>query len=121
MNHIATIDISDLRDDGQAKSFAYTDAFGRDATGIVLRWRGELLAYRNRCPHWAMPIDCDTGEFFDDAHSVLQCKMHGARFDPATGECILGPCDGQHLEALRVEPDDDGQTAQVYRGRTLSF
>lgn len=121
MNHIATIDVSDLNQDGQAMPFTYTDAFGRPAKGLVLRWAGELRAYRNLCPHWSMPLDADTGEFFDHNKSAILCKMHGARFDPLSGECIMGPCEDDHLEALQVEVSDDGQTATIRRGRTLSF
>ncbi|QDG51667.1 Rieske (2Fe-2S) protein [Persicimonas caeni] len=121
MRQIATINVSALTQNGDAQSFDYTDAFGRPAKGLLLRWAGELRAFRNLCPHWSMPLDADTGEFFDANKSALLCKMHGARFDPANGECIMGPCEGDRLEALQVEVSDDGNTATIRRGRTLSF
>ena len=115
------IDIANLTQDGQAKSFEYEDAFGRQASGVLVRWAGEFKAYRNLCPHWSMPLDADTGEFFDPNKRALQCKMHGARFDPKNGECIMGPCEGDRLEELRVQVSDDGNTATVTRGRGLSL
>lgn len=121
MSSTAQVDVSNLNRDGQATTFEYEDAFGRKAKGVIVRWAGELKAYRNLCPHWSMPLDADTGEFFDRNKSALHCKMHGARFDPQTGECIMGPCEGDRLEELRVEVSDDGQTATVRRGRGLSF
>jgi nitrite reductase/ring-hydroxylating ferredoxin subunit len=120
MTPIATIDLTGLDGDPKALAFEYTDPFGRPAHGVLLRWNGKLYAYRNLCPHWSMPLDADTGEFFDDNESVLHCKMHGARFDPATGDCVMGPCEGDRLEKLRVELSDDGDTALVFR-RGLSL
>jgi nitrite reductase/ring-hydroxylating ferredoxin subunit len=121
MKRVATLDISNLTQDGQAIPFDYTDAFDRPAKGVLVRWNGELKAYRNLCPHWSMPLDADTGEFFDPNESVLVCQMHGARFDPADGACVMGPCEGDRLEELQVEASDDGQTATVQRGRGLSL
>lgn len=114
------VDISELTEDGQARAFSYTDPFGRTQSGVLLRWNGEFKAYRNICPHWSMPLDDRTGAFFDDAESVLQCDAHGARFDPATGECIMGPCIDQSLSPLRVEVDDDERVATVRPGPGLS-
>jgi len=101
--------------------FDYLDGFGRPASGILVRL-GEspddarYRAYRNLCPHWSMPLDDGSGDFFDASGHLIQCKMHGARFEPDTGECIMGPCDGEYLEALRVELSADGRSATIRRG-----
>ena len=36
----------------------------------------------------------------------LQCTGHGARFDPASGHCLRGPCAGEALTALPVLVQD---------------
>ncbi len=118
---LATINITSLQNHGQATTFTYTDPFGRSTQGILLNWNGQFHAYRNLCPHQSLPLDGDTDQFFDPAKSVLVCQAHGARFDPATGECIMGPCLGQHLQPLRVEFSDDGESAIVRRGGGLSL
>jgi nitrite reductase/ring-hydroxylating ferredoxin subunit len=36
----------------------------------------------------------------------IECAAHGARFDPATGGCKGGPCDGRALTPLEVREQD---------------
>jgi nitrite reductase/ring-hydroxylating ferredoxin subunit len=129
-NYVATVDLGESAESGEigrrAWPFDYLDAFGRPASGVLLRIGNsptdlEFKAYRNLCPHWSMPLDDGTGEFFDDSGRMLQCKMHGAQFEPRTGECVMGPCDGEHLEELRVELSPDGKTAKIRRGRGLKL
>ena len=36
----------------------------------------------------------------------IECHAHGARFDPATGNCTGGPCDGRALTPLPIEERD---------------
>ncbi|TDP75286.1 Rieske (2Fe-2S) protein [Bradymonas sediminis] len=124
-NIVATIALdAPARADQRVWAFDYVDGFGRPASGILVRLSGdaeatEYRAYRNLCPHWSMPLDGGTGEFLDDSGHLIQCKMHGARFEIDTGECILGPCDGEYLEELRVELSADGTSATIRRGGGL--
>ena len=100
---LAEIDASALTDEGDTLAFDYTGPLGQPAQGVLLRWRGQLRAYRNLCPHWSVAFD-HQGKFFDDAGHELMCHVHGATFDPATGRCTFGPPQGASLEAFDVEP-----------------
>ena len=73
-----------------------TDAF-------VVRYRGQLHAYVNRCRHLALPLDFGDAHFFDEQADALVCVQHGARYEPATGRCISGPCAGASLTRVVVE------------------
>ena len=65
----------------------------------VLRWRGQLYAIRNACPHQAVSFAAGTvvervvgGEQFgelavDDRDPVIRCPRHGWRFGLASGSC----------------------------------
>lgn len=68
---------------------------GRAATGFVVRHRGRLVAYLNRCAHVAMELDWQPGRFFDADGERLVCSTHGALYDPASGRCGGGPCAGR--------------------------
>jgi len=76
--------------------------------GFVLRYRGELYAYLNECPHWSVELDLGDGHFFDAALGRIYCKNHGALFVVPSGECETGPCMGRSLEQfeLAVEGED---------------
>lgn len=112
---LADVDVSELKRDGDAVTFSYTDVLGQDAEGFVLKWKGEFVAYENRCPHWSVPIGEDS--FLDDTGSVILCPMHGARFEVETGVCFMGPCLDDGLEKFRVEVK--GERAEIYRASTF--
>ena len=67
---------------------------------FVIRYRGELFAYLNRCAHQPVELDWLEGIFFDDRGEYLVCATHGAMYQPHTGLCVDGPCRGRRLEAL---------------------
>lgn len=69
---------------------------------IALRRQGTLTVFLNRCPHRGTELDWAPGAFLATDGHHLQCATHGALFDPATGQCVSGPCAGQRLE--RVDP-----------------
>jgi nitrite reductase/ring-hydroxylating ferredoxin subunit len=71
----------------------------------VLDASGAVRAYLNVCPHRAQPVDVGDGRLWLDSGDI-ECQAHGARFDPATGACTGGPCDGRSLTPLRVESRD---------------
>lgn len=111
---LATINISSLRQDGDALTFGYDDAFGRHQTGIILYWNEELYAYKNICPHWSTPLDEHGAELVDTSCGDLVCQTHGARFEAHSGICISGPCIGEQLEKLVVD-SGDGTTVDIRR------
>lgn len=86
------------------------EAAGRDGPLdlVLLRHRGRVLAYRNRCPHRGTPLDWVPGRFLSPDGRQLQCATHGARFRFADGLCVAGPCLGERLAAVPVI-EADGQ------------
>ncbi len=84
------------------------DFAGERIDGFVVCRDGEFFAYRNRCPHTGSPLDWVEHQFLDLDGTLIQCAVHDARFLIDTGECVLGPCPGERLEALEISVEDDG-------------
>jgi nitrite reductase (NADH) small subunit len=85
----------------------------------ILRWRGEVYALRNSCPHQLGPLcegrvrpllDADEpGRVTLNSDTpVVSCPWHGWEFDPRTGESVPG----SRYRAARV-------TVRVDHGRVL--
>ena len=92
----------DLVDAGQGVRFDLV-IDGNRATGFVVRYRGIVVGYLNRCAHVAMELDWLPGLFFEDEGRYLMCATHGAIYEPASGACAGGPCLGRGgLLALEV-------------------
>jgi nitrite reductase/ring-hydroxylating ferredoxin subunit len=70
---------------------------------LLINYQGELLAFVNRCPHVGIALDWVDNQFFTVDQRYLMCANHGAVFEPATGECVWGPCVGAALQKLQVE------------------
>lgn len=81
---------------------------GERITGFVVRYNGRPYAYVNRCAHVFVELDWQEGEFFDLTRHYLICATHGAHYQPQTGYCVMGPCKGRSLEALKVVEQDNG-------------
>lgn len=77
------------------------------ASVILLRLGDSLLAYRNVCPHMGIELDWEPARLLTRGGRYLQCTGHGARFDPATGLCLSGPCAGDSLACLPVRISND--------------
>jgi nitrite reductase/ring-hydroxylating ferredoxin subunit len=71
-------------------------------------WRGPdgLVAYENQCRHWPVLLDFGDGDFLSPDKRLIQCRHHGALYDPQTGACIAGPCIGARLRRLEVTESD---------------
>lgn len=87
---------------------------------FALRFEGRVVAYVNRCAHVPAEMDWQPGEFLDDSREWIICSIHGAVYDPRSGECVGGPCARSRLiEVPVVErdgkvywyPSDDVQPA----------
>lgn len=74
---------------------------------FAVRKKGKVYAFVNRCAHWPVTLDMETGDFFDYDERHLQCRTHGALYD-LKGHCFAGPCTGERLHTLPIE-DRDGQ------------
>jgi len=91
-----------LVDSGKALRFE-VEYFGARAPAFVLRFRGRVYGYLNRCGHMPMELDWREGEFFDAEGRDLICSTHGATYAADSGRCLGGPCGSTPLVALRVE------------------
>ena len=81
---------------------------GEDSIFIVRR-RGELHAYRNRCPHQGARMAWKRHAHLNRAADRIICYAHGAQFDVATGRCLLGPCLGQALDVVELRVTEQGE------------
>ena len=81
-----------------------------DDEGFAFLRDGRVRAFENQCQHQPIELDLDDADFFDKKGEFIQCKTHGARYDPLTGVCIKGPpgCKGKALLPLVATVDDDG-------------
>ncbi len=79
-----------------------------DEEGILLRLPGGTVrAYKNLCRHLPVRLDeRDPGTLWDPQGRHLVCAAHGARYLPADGLCVSGPCEGSHLRELPVTVED---------------
>jgi nitrite reductase/ring-hydroxylating ferredoxin subunit len=91
-----------------------------DVDGIVLASAlvgrvagGSLRAYANVCRHQDVPLDLGTGEPMTDDGRHLFCLRHGALYQPSTGRCTSGPCEGATLFRMPVEENGDGEVVVV--------
>jgi nitrite reductase/ring-hydroxylating ferredoxin subunit len=79
---------------------------GEAAPAFAIRYHGNVYAYLNRCAHKLVELDWEPGRFFDNEGCHLICATHGALYDPASGECVAGPCRGARLVAVAIEEKD---------------
>jgi nitrite reductase/ring-hydroxylating ferredoxin subunit len=81
---------------------------GRNEPAFLIRWQGRARAFLNRCGHVPVELDFQPGQFFDFSGHYLVCATHGALYDPATGTCQGGRCNGVGLEPIPVVERDGG-------------
>ena len=93
---------SDLLEAGQALPFDVVYA-GQSCRAFAVRFKGEAHAYLNRCTHVAMELDWQPNRVFDATGQWLQCASHGAAYQPNTGQCAGGPCQGGLVKIHLVE------------------
>jgi nitrite reductase/ring-hydroxylating ferredoxin subunit len=90
-----------LAEGGRGARFDWPAAGGA-GKGFAVRFDGGVRAFVNRCPHLGVELDWQPGEFFEESGLYLICSTHGAIFEPASGLCIAGPCQGASLQAIAV-------------------
>ncbi|HEX7683910.1 MAG TPA: Rieske 2Fe-2S domain-containing protein [Trinickia sp.] len=81
---------------------------GRDTIFVVRRGQA-LRAYRDACPHFGdTPMAWRKDAYLNGDATRIVCHAHGAQFDIASGECLLGPCLGQRLVPVEIEVTSSG-------------
>ena len=97
-------DSAQVQDGGRGVRFE-VERHGEIQPAFLVRYRGAVYAYVNRCAHISVQLDWAEGEFFDLTGLYLMCSTHGATYLPESGRCIRGPCDGRGLVRLSVEEE----------------
>jgi nitrite reductase/ring-hydroxylating ferredoxin subunit len=93
--------LADLPERGARGPFPLVIA-GQTEAVFVVRMGERVTAFIDRCPHARAPLEMEPHQFLDLTGTEILCSMHGARFDPASGRCTLGPCKGQSLQAVAI-------------------
>lgn len=106
VDEILICDASLLADGGKGIRFPVT-AGGEDASGFVVRYKGKVHAYLNRCAHVSIELDWNEGDFFESSGAYLMCSTHGAMYVPDSGRCAGGPCRGGRLRPISVSEHDN--------------
>lgn len=73
---------------------------------IVVRQGDTVHGYINSCPHQGTPLETFPDRFLSRDGSELICSTHGARFRPADGLCLAGPCKGKRLASIELGLED---------------
>lgn len=72
---------------------------------ILTRQNGSITAWENHCQHWTNTrLDRGDGALVREGDIV--CRRHGATFEPDSGKCTWGPCEGAYLDVIDVSVDD---------------
>jgi nitrite reductase/ring-hydroxylating ferredoxin subunit len=95
--------VSDLAH-GESKKFTLRSG-ELNFEAMLVNYGGNYFAYVNRCPHVGISLDWVDNQFFTVDGRYLICANHGATFEPASGECIWGPCVGASLRSVPLEID----------------
>ncbi len=93
--------------EGESKKFRLV-AGEEEHECFVVRWRGELHAFVNRCRHVAMTLDWVENQFLTEDGELILCPTHGALFQPDTGACVGGPAFGKSLFRVPLEQRQEG-------------
>jgi len=99
-------DASALEDAGIGVRFEVV-RFGQTQPAFVIRYAGRVYGYINACAHVPVELDWMEGDFFDADQRYLICATHGARYEPTTGHCVMGPCTGARLRPLDMLERDE--------------
>ena len=90
-----------VEDGGRGVRFEI-EAEGETLPAFVVRFRGQVHGFLNRCGHIPVELDWQPGDFFDYSRLHLTCSTHGALYDPASGDCVAGRCNGRGLSPVSV-------------------
>jgi len=88
---------------GTLADFPDNRSYAVEANGLsllVVRRGDEVFIYQNRCPHTQESLDPMGGSVASDDGLLITCQRHAATFVTDTGECVGGPCLGEHLEPM---------------------
>ncbi len=76
---------------------------------LLVRQGAQVHAWRDACPHHGTPLAWRQHAYLNAARDRIVCAAHGALFEIDTGLCTLGPCLGEHLQALPIAIAPSGE------------
>ncbi len=94
---------------------------GQTSRAFAVRFNGTVHAYLNRCTHVAMELDWQPDRVFDASGQWLLCASHGAAYQPDTGQCAGGPCQGGLVKINVVDKDGVVCWQTAYNLKPLAF
>lgn len=94
-------DSADVLESGAGVRFQ-AEHQGEPTQAFIIRFKGRVYGYLNRCGHVPAELDWKPGEFFDYSKLYLVCTVHGALYSPSSGRCLSGRCAGRGLVPLAV-------------------
>ena len=88
----------------ERQTFRFTfEEEGIQREGFLAWQEGNVVAYENLCRHLPLSLDYGDGRFFTPDGRHFICQTHGALYEPGSGLCVAGPCEGASLKRLAVE------------------
>lgn len=75
---------------------------------VLIKLKNEIKAYENNCPHQNVPLNEAYKIDVNPFDNTMKCSVHDAFFKIENGECIDGPCLGEHLTPVSIRVDDKG-------------
>lgn len=75
--------------------------------GFAALFEGQVIVYENICRHLPISIDYADNRFFTGDGKSIICQTHGAVYEPLTGLCVRGPCEGASLFKVPFEIRED--------------
>lgn len=97
--------VTDITDPGSKGPFTVETADGPRAVFLV-RHGDTIRGWLDSCPHVLAPLEMEEDRFLDLTGGYILCAMHGAHFDPISGECVMGPCPGRRLTRWEIRIED---------------
>lgn len=100
---------------GKGLRFTIDTSDGNWLPAFIIRYKGQVFGYLNRCAHVGIELDWSEGDFFDMSGLYLVCATHGAAYFPYSGKCAAGPCKGGGLRPLQIV-ERDGNIYLIEQG-----
>lgn len=75
---------------------------------VLIKFEDQIRAYLNDCPHQNVPLNEAFKIDVNPFEKTMKCSVHEAWFTIEDGECITGPCLGDHLTPVAVRLDETG-------------
>ncbi|CAN8141363.1 ketohexokinase [uncultured Thiomicrorhabdus sp.] len=75
---------------------------------ILIMHENKVRAYENNCPHQNVPLNEAYKIDVNPFENTMKCSVHDAFFNIDDGECVDGPCWGEHLTPVSVRTDEQG-------------